>query len=114
MPDVPDPSGILPPTERVEWEWRTTKTKNAIGMEKIRYPIEEVPTNREISLLSTRRRAEILEDILESGRIEEWRRAKERTVSAERLAREVEMLEIEDALEKRKHRTMENPGGGLR
>ena len=88
------PCVLLPPTKHIEWEWRTTKTKNAIGIEKQRYAIEEIPTNRKISTLSTRNRAAKLEQILEQGKTEEWRREKELHMqqNKEERLREIERI----------------------
>ena len=34
--DAPCLQQLLPPTDFIEWEWRTKKTKNSIGIEKVR------------------------------------------------------------------------------
>ena len=54
--DPPCLPQLLSPTDFIEWEWRTTKTKNSIGVEKVIREILEVPTNREISTLSVNKR----------------------------------------------------------
>jgi hypothetical protein len=51
----PNPKDLLPETDVVSWEFRTTKS-SAIGKEKNRWPIEEVSTDRTISTLSTTKR----------------------------------------------------------
>jgi len=76
--DPPCLQQLLPPTNFIEWEWRNKKTKNSIGVEKIRYEILEVPTNREISTLSVNKRKLRLLELIESEKIANWKLEKER------------------------------------
>ena len=66
--DPPCLQKFLPPTDFIEWEWRTKKTKNSIGVEKVSREILEVPTNREISTLSVNKRKVRLLELIESGK----------------------------------------------
>ena len=75
-PNAEDPSKLLPPVPTVEWEWRKKKC-HAIGVDLPTYSLQEVPeiaAKRNISLLSTRQRADKFVYLLEEQSAEEWKR----------------------------------------
>lgn len=76
-PNGVDPSTLLPPTEIIEWVWRSKKC-HAIGNDFSKYPLQEVQEiaeKREISALSTRNREKLLAEVWFAQGIEEWKRA---------------------------------------
>ena len=91
--DPPCLQQLLPPTDFIEWEWRTKKTKNSIGVEKVRREILEVPTNREISTLSVNKRKARLLDLIESGKVANWKLEKEKQLQ-ENINERTEEFEI--------------------
>ena len=72
--DAPNPNTLLPPTNIVEWEWRTRKC-STIGIEKSAYSVVEVPHTREFSVLSTRNRERRLQEIEECIVVENWKKS---------------------------------------
>ena len=91
--DPPCLQQLLPPTDFIEWEWRTKKTKNSMGVEKVRREILEVPTNREISTLSVNKRKARLLDLIESGKVANWKLEKEKQLQ-ENINERAEEFEI--------------------
>ena len=91
--DPPCLQQLLPPTDFIEWEWRTKKTKNSIGVEKVRREILEVPTNREISTLSVNKRKARLLELIESGKVANWKLEKEKQLQ-ENINERTEEFEI--------------------
>ena len=71
-----DPKEYLPSTDTIEWTWRKTKCCNAIGVEASKYTFQEMPeiaAKRSVSLLSTRKREYVLEQIEEELQTELWK-----------------------------------------
>ena len=62
-------------TTIVDWTWRKKKCKNAIGVEAPLYKFQEVPTQRSISLLSTRDRVKLQLQMQEEMCVEIWKRS---------------------------------------
>ena len=73
-----DPSVYLPDTEHIQWVWRKEKCKNRIGLEKIRFHIEEMETNRVVSMLSSKERTICLEEQEELLVSKKWRQNAEK------------------------------------
>ena len=78
--DAPNPTILLPATDRIEWEWRRTKCTHAIGVEKPRYKLQELPEiadRRTISLLSTPKRVRRMLELAEETQTANWKRKTE-------------------------------------
>ena len=77
-PNGGDLSTLLPPTDKIVWEWRTKKC-HAIGNDSSKYKlqeIQEIADQRKISALSTRNREKVLAEIRYARTVEEWKREK--------------------------------------
>ena len=77
-PNGGDLSTLLPPTDKIVWEWRTKKC-HAIGNDSSKYKlqeIQEIADQRKISALSTRNREKVLADLRYARTVEEWKREK--------------------------------------
>ena len=73
-----DLSTLLPPTDKIVWEWRDKKCQT-IGKASSKYKlqeIQEIAEQRKISALSTRKREKALAEIRYAGTVEEWKREK--------------------------------------
>ena len=101
---------FLPSTKYIEWQWRTKKMQN-IGMEKSSIDILEVPSDREISFLSKRKRQQRLEDLQDAIEGDRWveatkdfHRQMRRKKEEELERRRIEQKRIEEGMEA--HRAM--------
>lgn len=80
-PNGGDPSKLLPPTDKIVWEWRY-KICYAIGNDSSKYKlqeiqeIQEIGEQRKISALSTRNREKDLAELRYASTVEEWKREK--------------------------------------
>ena len=82
-PTQPHPNGgdlstLLPPTDKIVWEWRDKKC-HAIGKASSKYKlqeIQEIAEQRKISALSTRNREKVLAELRYASTVEEWKREK--------------------------------------
>ena len=101
--DPPCLQQLLPPTNFIEWEWRTKKTKHSIGVEKIRHEILEVPTTREISTLSVNKRKHRLLELIESGKVANWKLEKERQLQENINERIKEFEIVREAVLRKNH-----------
>ena len=75
-PNRGNPSKLLPPTDKVVWEWRDKKC-HAIGNDSSKYEfqeIQEIAEQFKISALSTRNREKVLAEVWHARTAEEWRR----------------------------------------
>ncbi|MEW8580964.1 MAG: hypothetical protein AB2570_04580, partial [Candidatus Thiodiazotropha endolucinida] len=85
-PNGPDPSILLPPTNKVSWVWREKKSQR-IGVETSQFQIVEMPEiakGRQLSTLSTRNREKRLWDLLQAANIEKWRREAQKRLEEEK------------------------------
>lgn len=67
---------LLPPTDKIVWEWRDKKCR-AIGKNLSKYELQEIPQiaqKREIYNLSVEKRERILADLRYFEKVEDWRR----------------------------------------
>ena len=77
-PNGGDLSTLLPPTDKIVWEWRDKKC-HAIGKASSKYKlqeIQEIAEQRKISALSTRNREKVLAELRYASTVEEWKREK--------------------------------------
>ena len=77
-PNGGDLSTLLPPTDKIVWEWRDKKC-HAIGNDSSKYKlqeIQEIAEQRKISTLSTRNREKVLAELRYARAVEEWKREK--------------------------------------
>ena len=77
-PNGGDLSTLLPPTDKIVWEWRDKKC-HAIGNDSSKYKlqeIQEIAEQRKISTLSTRNREKVLAELRYARTVEEWKREK--------------------------------------
>ena len=77
-PNGGDLSTLLPPTDKIVWEWRDKKC-HAIGNDSSKYKlqeIQEIAQQRKISALSTRNRENVLAELRYASTVEEWKREK--------------------------------------
>ena len=88
------PSKKLPDTKNIRWIWRTEREVQRIGMKPIHFPIYEIPTERQISTISQRKREEKIENIREKYKIEEWKQ-KMAKISEEKEKEKYRKTEIE-------------------
>ena len=77
-PNGGDLSTLLPPTDKIVWEWRDKKC-HAIGKASSKYKlqeIQEIAEQRKISALSTKNREKALAELRYASTVEEWKREK--------------------------------------
>ena len=85
-PNGGDPSTLLPPTDKIVWEWRDKKC-HAIGNDSSKYKlqeIQEIAEQRKISAVSTRKREKVLAELRYSRGVETREMAKRRKTAKKR------------------------------
>lgn len=95
-PNGGDLATLLPPTEKIEWEWRSKKC-HAIGNDSSKYFLQEIPQiaeKRQISTLSTRGRLEKLLELRRSRTFESWKRKVWQKEEKIEKARQVELKKL--------------------
>ena len=106
-----DLSTLLPPKDKIVWEWRDKKCQT-IGKASSKYKlqeIQEIAEQRKISALSTRKREKALAEIRYAGTVEEWKREKRQIEEKQRKkveetakAREAEIANLRKHAETKK------------
>ena len=110
-PNGGDLSTLLPPTDKIVWEWRDKRCQT-IGKASSKYKlqeIQEIAEQRKISALSTRKREKALAEIRYAGTVEEWKREKRQIEEKQRKkveetakAREAEIANLRKHAETKK------------
>lgn len=110
-PNGGDLSTLLPPTDKISWEWRDKKCQT-VGKASSKYKlqeIQEIAEKRKISALSTRKREKALAELRYASTVEEWKREKMQIEGKQRKkaeetakAREAEIANLRKKAEAKK------------
>jgi len=103
-PNGGDPSALLPPTDKIVWEWRDKKCL-AIGNDSSKYKLQEmqeIAEQRKISALSTRNREKVLAELLFASKAEVWKRENWQREEEAAKAREAEIANLRKYAETKK------------
>ena len=73
FPNEAPPSKKLPSTNKIEWIWRQDNDKHRIGTRPISFPIYQVPTDRNVSTLSTLARERLMYELEQELLCDQWK-----------------------------------------